>query len=191
MSKGTNFVIFALGVAVGSAAAWYFAKTKYEAIMQEEADSFRKAISRMEPDSEPEKEDAEEPVSEERSVMDYARALQKEGYRDYADISAETPKQTFKEPYVIPPDEFGENEDDGFEVNSLYYYRDKILADDDNNIVDNVKELVGPDFESHFGEYSDDCVYVRNERLKCDFEILLEQRTYAEFLETHPYKAEV
>ena len=38
--------------------------------------------------------------------------------------------------------------------------------------------IVGDDFKKHFGEYEDDCVYVRNDNLDIDYEILLQGVTY-------------
>ena len=74
------------------------------------------------------------------------------------------------EPYVISPHEFGEK--DGYECISLTYYADGIVTDDANEVLDNWPDLVGPDFMSHFGEYEDDSVFVRNEDRQTDYEIL-------------------
>ena len=48
-------------------------------------------------------------------------------------------------------------------------------------------ETIGKDSLTHFGEYEDDSVFVRNDRLKADYEILMDQRTYAEVLQEKPY----
>ena len=39
-------------------------------------------------------------------------------------------------------------------------------------------EIVGLDSLTHFGEYEDDSVFVRNDVMKCDYEILLDHRNY-------------
>ena len=80
-------------------------------------------------------------------------------------------------PYVISPDEFSENED--YETESLTYYSDGILADDRDNIID-IDMVVGRESLNHFGEYEDDSVFVRNEELKTDYEILLDTRRYSD-----------
>ena len=41
-------------------------------------------------------------------------------------------------------------------------------------------EIVGEESLNHFGEYEDDSVFVRSDRLKCDYEILLDQRNYSD-----------
>ena len=53
---------------------------------------------------------------------------------------------------------------------------------DDTDIVDDPEKIVGFESLGHFGEYDDDAVYVRNDRLKCDYEILRDPRRYEEAL---------
>ena len=82
-----------------------------------------------------------------------------------------------KRPYVIAPYDFGEV--DGYRTISLTYYADGILEDEDGEVVTGVNELIGSDALLTFGEYEDDSVFVRNEQLETDFEILKDYRTYA------------
>lgn len=56
--------------------------------------------------------------------------------------------------------------------------------------VDDVEEIVGEESLTHFGEYEDDSVFVRNDRLKCDYEILLDQRNYSDVTKTMPHRVE-
>ena len=92
-------------------------------------------------------------------------------------------------PYVISPEEFGEFED--YERISLSYYADQILADEDDEKVEDVDNVVGLESLTHFGEFEDDSVFVRNDRLKCDYEILLDQRTYSDVMKQRPHQMEV
>ena len=94
-----------------------------------------------------------------------------------------------KRPYVIPPEEFGEM--DGYSQVSLTFYADNVLTDEYDRIIPDVDKVVGFDSLSHFGEYEDDSVFVRNDRLKCDYEILADQRTYFGVVLKEPYKAEI
>ena len=82
-------------------------------------------------------------------------------------------------PYEITPQEF--NEIEGYEVISLrYYVQDNTLADDNDELVDDIDSIVGEENLQKFGHYEDDCVYVRNDRMKCDYEILLDYGSYEE-----------
>lgn len=89
-------------------------------------------------------------------------------------------------PYIISPEEFGENDD--YELICMTYYNDKVLADDDDNVVNDIEDTVGIEALSHFGEYEDDSVFVRNDILRCDYEILLDPREYSDVLREMPYK---
>jgi hypothetical protein len=91
-------------------------------------------------------------------------------------------------PYVITPEEFGDLDD--YETISLTYYADLILADDNDVIVDDIEDVVGFDSLNSFGEYEDDSVFVRNDRLKCDYEILLDQRKYSDVIKRRPHEVE-
>jgi hypothetical protein len=82
------------------------------------------------------------------------------------------------EVYVISPDVYGDM--DGYDTENLTYYADKVLAYDDGEIVKNVDELIREESLTHFGEFEDDSVFVRNEKLKTDYEILLDVRKYSE-----------
>ena len=91
-------------------------------------------------------------------------------------------------PYDISPDEFGEFDD--YEKISLTYYKDQILADDGDEPIEDIDEVVGSESLNCFGEYEDDAVFVRNDRLKCDYEILLDHRKYSDVVQRKPYQME-
>ena len=124
-------------------------------------------------------------------LKEYAEQLKKNGYTRYSDLSADdegvSDKQT--KPYVIPPEQFGD--DENYDQISLTYYADGVLADENDEVIDDVEETVGIESLNHFGEYEDDSVFVRNDTRKCDYEILLDQRTYSEVAEEMPQRMEV
>lgn len=77
---------------------------------------------------------------------------------------------------VIPPEDFGEYE---YKTESLTYYADKVLAYDNDEKITDVDKIVGSDALNSFGEYEDDSVFVRNHKMKTDYEILKDTRTYS------------
>lgn len=91
-------------------------------------------------------------------------------------------------PYVIPPEDFGEKDD--YSTESLVYFKDGVLADDMDHRIEDVEAMVGVESLNHFGEYEDDSVFVRNDRLKIDFEILLDERVYADVPKHHYHLVE-
>ena len=199
MKNSLGFVIFIAGAAIGSAATWYYTKKKYERIAQEEIVSVKEKFSaKKEPTTinnviHTDSAEKKAAVAKEKpSIAEYAKQLSKEGYTNYSNV--ETPEDYKKDPdvteipFVIPPEEFGELEDEGYFKVSLTYYADGVLADEDDEIVEDVDSWVGKESLDHFGEYEDDSVFVRNHRLKTDYEILLSQREYyTDVLEEKPY----
>ena len=79
-------------------------------------------------------------------------------------------------PHVISPDEYG---DCDYTTISLTYYSDGVLADDEDEIVEDIDNTVGADFAEHFGDYEKDSVHIRNDRRKCDYEICKDNRSYS------------
>ena len=77
---------------------------------------------------------------------------------------------------VIPPDEFGEYDD--YDLIGLTYYANDVLTDDGDFPIDDPEEVVGPDALDSFGEWEDDTVYVRNDTLKCYYEICRDNSEY-------------
>ena len=196
MNKTKNFMMFVLGVAVGSVVTWWYVEKKYEQIAQDEIDSVKEVFSKREAEF---TEDTEVQIKadnakEKPSVIEYAGWLRKRGYTNYSDVADEKPEEVKEEPmsvdkpYVIAPEEFGELDD--YETISLTYYADQILADDNDVIVDDIEDVVGFDSLNSFGEYEDDSVFVRNDRLKCDYEILLDQRKYSDVIKRRPHEVE-
>ena len=199
MNKARGFVMFVLGAAVGSVATWQYTKKKYERIAQEEIDSVKEIFSKRESAADveivtPEPQTAKVGKPEEKpDITEYAARLEREGYTNYSNVSAGEKKEEQEamemKPYVISPEEFGEFED--YERISLSYYADQILADEDDEKVEDVDNVVGLESLTHFGEFEDDSVFVRNDRLKCDYEILLDQRTYSDVIKQRPHQTEV
>ena len=67
---------------------------------------------------------------------------------------------------------------------------DQVLADEDDDPVEDVDNVDGFESLKSFGEFEDDSVFVRNDRLKCDFEILLDQRNYSDVCKLKPHQRE-
>lgn len=167
---------------------------KYERIAQEEIDSVKAIFLKKDPDMEVTVSDAPQQaelrkVEEKPDISEYEALMEKEGYTNYSGMGKEERASMESKPYVISPEEFGEFED--YEKISLTYYMDQILADENDELVEDVEGVVGFESLTHFGEYEDDSVFVRNDRLKCDYEILLDQRTYSDVVKTRPHQMEV
>lgn len=165
--------IFTLGAAVGSLLTWKFLEKKYKDIADEEIESVREYFRNKE------KTEDEYKVSKhyvevdklDNTVTEYTKQVNDLGYtkeKTVREIYVE-PGVDRVEPYVISPDEFGEV--DIYDTKNWTYYSDSVLTDEDDQIVVDPELYIG-DALSHFGEYEDDSVFVRNENTGCDYEIL-------------------
>lgn len=99
-------------------------------------------------------------------------------YREANKITKEETSEDIsnvEKPYVLSPDEFADSEND---VQTLTFYSDGILADDEYNIIKDINGYVGNEALNTFGEYESDVVYVRNNKYKIDYEILLDDRKF-------------
>lgn len=186
--KAISYILtFAAGALVGATVM----KKAYEKIAQEEIDSIKNRYEEKYSD-EKEAESAEETVNNDDLKTVYDDVIKTTGYSeqtDYSEISRkpvkknEESKDVEKEkadttrPYLIPPNKMSENEDYDT-ISYTYYKEDGIVADDCLDIVENIEETIGFESLSKFGEYEDDAVHIRNDILKCDYEVLLSYESY-------------
>lgn len=213
MNKAVAFAAFVVGAAVGAVVAWQGTKKFYERQANDEIDEMAKYYkSKLEPiekendedisEAEKHVEEVEEIVKrtkaavkmnkEKPSVTEYAAILNKENYTNYSNTEKREdakPVEPVDRPYVISSDEFGDF--DNYNQICLTYFADKILADDNDEIVDDPDDIVGLSSLNELETFEDDVIHVRNDRLKCDYEIVKDLRTYASFIRDYPYKADL
>ena len=161
--------MFTAGAAIGSVVTWKLVKTKYEQIAQEEIESVKETFARRMG-----RDKKEEESVEKTTKFEIPKSPERVKYEDIIDEqSYDYPREDDDEgPYIISPEEFGEVF--GYDTISLYYYADdNVLADDMDDIIEDVGGTVGSDFANHFGDYEDDSVHVRNSKREIDYEILL------------------
>jgi hypothetical protein len=97
------------------------------------------------------------------------------------DWIAETAARAEKHAYVIHLDERGQ--EDGYdEITLTYYQGDDVLCDAEDKVIDDQERVVGVENLDKFGHGSNDVnvVYVRNDAMQLDIEIVKSDKTYAE-----------
>jgi hypothetical protein len=199
---------FIAGVAVGIVATHKIAEQKYRNIADEEIESVVERFSNREPtviQNKVKVEDDKGKIADERAltpktnILEYKSNVDRFGY-DKINKDNIRPNQDDKTKgkevedmqklndnnpsiYVITPDEF--NTLDGFETATLYYSSDNYVLDSDYHVLPDsvISRTIGHDPYGHFGEYEEDSVYIRNEELMCDYEILLSMKTCDEIRE--------
>lgn len=154
-------LIFSLGVVVGAVASWFIAREKYRKIADDEIASVKEVFQRKKKEG---VELAEENVT-------YCGLVDTYDTESADDDSAEDTDDSML-PYIIEPEEYGNKAEN--ECTVLMWYDDDILTDTYGVNVDDIVNTVGREFIDHFGENPEepDVVYVRNDRLEMDYQIL-------------------
>ena len=178
-----NILVFALGTIVGAVLTYKVVRDKCEKEANEEIESVKKAFREMESlRQEAEINALDESGGCDESLADYARILDANSYisndNNNEKKGGEDVKHMYDTPQVINPNDYGELYD--YEEISLTYYNDGILADENDDPLseDEIKDMVGLDFATHFGEYEEDSVFIRNDAHQVDYEILKDYRNY-------------
>lgn len=187
-----SFLIFVSGIIVGAGASYVILKNKKE---EEINEAYREAREYGKNRAEATKEDSEQiddldnnsDESEEvnEKIDGVEQIINNNGYSSVPD---EPNKKTSSlTPFIISPAEFGM--DDDMEINTIYYYEattdgvnlEDVLVDENNHEIRDVEDLLGmsiSDIVSHYGEYEEGSVYIRNPKLNIDYEIVREIAYY-------------
>lgn len=187
MNNGVkNILSFMAGAAIASALTWEVAKRIYE----EEIESVKEVFSVRAQRN----EEATENVSKDEATPKTAKEelnaiIEENGYASSSDKKeekggSEDIMNNYEDIHIVSPGEFGESDD--YDVVSLTYYADGVITDDMDNIVEDVDELIGPDIASHFGEFEDDSVFIRNDATETYYEILMDCQRYSDAVGSGP-----
>lgn len=190
---GKDILLVFSGLLCGAGASAFFFKKHYEAIANEEIKSVKETycVRKM---PEPAKND--EPK---KDILKPSSKVQKPSYFDqgtgvnysFYSVSKEENTAARSSRHIIPPEEFAM--EDEYETASLIYYSDGILADSDDRELktEDIEDMVGVSSLDHFGEYEADSVFVRNDQLHMDFEIIRDHRRYLDAIaQDRPYRLE-
>ena len=195
MKKWMTLVTFAIGAATGAEVTWRIVKEKYEQIASEEIASVKERFLQRTIKKEEINNSTSQPEikkdNNHNNNESYENILTDNGYVDdrtksYTNYTLNKYRKEREEnkvvpddrPYIISPEEFDDLMD--YNTISLTYYADGVLTDDMDEPIDpsDIGDLVCEDFADHFGEYEADSVFVRNDAMRTDYEILRDMRRY-------------
>lgn len=166
---------FTAGAAIGSLATWYYFKTNYELVSDEslESDDIKKdAENNTKPDETENKKEELQICKEIIEKMDYS------GYsKKTEEVQEEMGDVNVNKPYLISFDKFGQMED--WNEVQITYYADDFLVDEDDEVITEAEDLIGYECLKAFDcDDKPDAVYVRNESLETDYEIVYDANKY-------------
>lgn len=184
-----NVLIFSAGAVVGALAGIQLVKKKYEAIAEEEINAMREYTNKKKTEKDGSEHRQKTELTEKGNYKKVSRVyndpeqdpeLEKEiekeelskknEYTEYEERSKDANQSDYPEPYIITLEQFSE-ECAHYGKENLYYYKgDDTICDVDEQIVTAEGELIGYDALGEFDDHN--TVYVRNERLQIDYEII-------------------
>lgn len=179
----TRDVVFLLaGVVIGAIGTKYYLDAKYEEVLQEEMDKMRASRKNAHMSYNDAKPNTSEP--KEKPVNKYAKLA-----NNYATPSELVEKKhvdyrQVTEPYVMSQEQFQEEMPEFDKISLWYYVVDETVADEDDTVIEDIDGVLGGDSLSTFGDEDNedpDVIYVRNEKLRIDYEIT---RIYSSYSET-------
>lgn len=170
-----DILVFALGVGVGIGASYKFISdkltVKHEEAIAKEKESIKKTYSEYydKNKSEDKKKTEEAKEKKDKKAEDNVIKKYEELAAEYGEEVASTVTESVKDDvYEITDDEYGEI---GYEELDLFYYRNGVLTDDNDEIMDNVEiaTSIGStdilDSRKSDGTYC----YIRNDELQIDY----------------------
>ena len=202
MGKEIQKIFSVLLIGCGSFyAGFIFSKKKYEKLINDEIESVKNAYEKHYSELTKDINTSKKSLKEKKEVKDKPLdAEDVDTYHDYAskydgkssrripgkpldkDIHLEEMEGTHispdpSGPYVISQEEFI---DSGMESITIYYFEDKVVCDEDYNILDNVDDTIGEEslmiFDTNPEVVS---VYVANEELEIVYEIIRDERYFS------------
>ena len=187
MNKG---LIFTLGLLVGTAGGGLLVNTMLKQQYEQKADeeiaacrnAFIEELAKVRKESE-EKSREEKKEAAEKAIQTYSPEPEKAsemiltaGQKVVATVSEK------KGPYIIPPDVFDDDNNPYKRAGMMLFNDSTVLKDDKILDLDEIDTFVGREALTHFGQYEEDRVCVRNEMLGIDYEILLIDKSYEDYI---------
>lgn len=188
-----NLFIFIGGVGVGAVSTYLLMKDRCDKLVEEETSSIKKYYedkytSNKEEDVKGTVDVSEEgnitftPIKEEpkESEPDYNQIIQKLNYNEFSTKTSENKKA--KRPYIISEEEYIEN--DSYVKKIISCFEDDMVCmdNDTKEILDNVAKDIGQDSLERLNEDGNE-IYVRNEILGIDYNIVSEPGSYEDFID--------
>lgn len=203
MNKLLPIATFVGGTVIGALVGWSAHKKKYEDQLEAETESIRKTYEKkyvkVPKQDLPKVEDTADMSEEE--FKDYVNK-RVEAKKDYSKIAAQyqpegevvTRDMTLEEraaaqPELIYAEEYGEEQDTGetYDRVELLWFKDERLATDADMVLLDVATTIGWDAIAQFDKTGLNTIYVRNHRLKIDYEVFKYDDTYEGLLAERPH----
>lgn len=168
----SKYLYLVVGAAAGSAVTFFVTKSYYQKKTEETINEVRGYY-------EDKKDSAEEPQQVKEDSETKEKIVYTEGYSSPEQVKSYQPEELVANIHEISEEEYGNEE--GYEAIPTYiYYSDGVIVDEHGDQIDQltIRQTIGADI--HTREFDGGALYLRNEAIKCDFEIVYEDTEYVE-----------
>lgn len=170
---------FIFGFAAGATITVLYTKKKVDSILQSEIEDLREWRKRQEEKKTPASGSVNPISSNKKEVLKNESIVKKyTNYRTPGNAAVDIKEAEITSKIeVITSELYGE--EDGYDCVTLTCYSDKIITDDSDSPIDDVDSLIGAEALYLLGRDGQDSIYVRDHRLKIDYEILYDKSPYS------------
>ena len=184
-----QLLCFSLGAAVGGLLGYCLTKRYYENLIDDEIDAAVASYERAAEDRDEERyQRAKEAMKEYGIPGGNYNNVERLDLEERTDVDEELevkdvnpfPGEKVDYPYIITPEAYHEEFTDVVDKETLTYYAgNNVLVTDEDEVLE-IEDIIGSDSLEHFGEYESDTVFVRNERLGTDYEVIYMEGDYSD-----------
>lgn len=172
-------LIFTAGVAIGSVVTWKLIEKKYRDLADEEIKSVVETFTNRKDahikSKKQEEVDRDNAIMEE--TINYKNKVNNLDYGSKQEIKKK--EEDFDVITIIASEEYGDQDD--WDAKGYMYWNDGIVTDEFDTIVDEPSKILGEACISSFETDPEcECVYVRNSKLRCDYEVLRSEKDFNE-----------
>lgn len=180
-----TFIIFFAGVGVGAVGMRFYLKERYDAELDAAVERINSEYKRdremLFKEAGADIETPEEKKERAEGLRVFRSEVAKQAYDSYfnggSDLKeddAMAPSEKVDEPYLISANDFATGR--GLDkVTLTYYINANLLCEDGEVLENNYDELLGNEWKEHFHDDEDGVVYVRNEKMGAEYEVLLDE----------------
>jgi hypothetical protein len=187
--KISSLLTFSAGIIIGGVGAYFvtnkLAKDKFEAELQAEIDDVKEYYKLLRKEGQYSSPETVAPKSQKetyKEIMDnyiYGEPVES---TTYVEVTEEEEVIDKSKPYVISLKSYMEDREDMDKQCVTYFEGDDVLCDDRETVIPDIETTIGNDACTKFGQDSEDenVVYVRNEQINTDFEVVRDPRSFSE-----------
>ena len=204
-------IIFAVGAALGAGVTWFFTKRYYEKLSEQEIESVKKSFKKLQEDAQKRADAAKnkpdisvyaealnkarENELEERNVNTHAvnytgfteeqeseDGEEEDGYSYKSNAVAQPLEKNVDKtkPYLLNRMPY-QNEEPYYNMVTIMYYADGTYAEPHGKEIE-VIDYIGENLMGYVEETDKDEIFIRNEELELDIDIVKDARTYDEIM---------